>query len=80
MGARLLVVVVRHADQFEVAFVVGQFCNNPHRRTAQWKALGHIADWFDDLPVILLVDHNSILSHLDSTRIIVWSQNELATM
>ena len=75
---RLLVVVLCHSNQLNVAFVVGHFCNNPHRRMPQWKALGHVVDSFDDLPIIFLVDH--ILSHLDSTHVNVWSQNELSAM
>ena len=40
MGARLLVVVLCHSDQFDVAFAVGHFHDGPQRRLAQWKAPG----------------------------------------
>ena len=56
VGPRLLVGVLRHSEQFDVAFAVGHFHNNPQLKLAQWKALGHVADWFDDLPVVFLAD------------------------
>ena len=60
VGPRLLVVVLRHSDQFDVAFAVGHFHNNLQLRLAHWKALGNVADWFDDLPFVFVADHNSI--------------------
>ena len=44
VGTRLLVVVLRHSDQFDVAFAMGHFHKSPQLRLAQWKALGHVAD------------------------------------
>ena len=75
---RVLVVALKHFDNFEVAFVVGHFHNRPHERRAQWRTLGELAYLFVRLLVVLLVHHNSILSSLDSTLVNVWSHNELA--
>ena len=79
-GSRLLVVILKHFGNFEVAFVVGHFYYRPHERRAQWNAMGEYVAAFGDLPVVLLAVHNSILSPLDGTRVNVWSQNELAAM
>ena len=73
-------VVLRHSDNFCVVFVVGHFHNRPHERRAQWVALRERAALFAGLLVVLLADHNSILSSLESTRANAWSQNELAAM
>ena len=61
-----MVVMLRHVDQFDMAAIICHLCKNPNRRLVQWKLLGHVAKRFDDLHLIMLADHNSILSHLDS--------------
>ena len=75
-----MVVVPRHCDNFDVAFVVGHFYNRPHERRAQWTTLGDHVHLLAGLPIIFLVDHNSIFSSLDRTRVNVWFRNELQVM
>ena len=80
VSTRLMVVVLRYSDNFDVAFVVCHFYNWPHERRAQWSALGEHVHLLAGLPIIFLADRNSILSLLDSTGVNVWSQNELQAM
>ena len=80
VSTRLMVVVLRHCDNFDVAFVVGHFYNRPHECRAQWSALGEHVRLLAGLPIIFLADHIFILCSLDGTRVNVWSQNELQAM
>ena len=80
LSNRLLCVVLGHPDGFSVAFVVGHFCNDAVQRMRQWHDLQEHDQRLGGVPMVFLADHNSILSHLDSTRENVWSLQEPSAM
>ena len=80
LSSRILCVVVKHPDGFSVAFVVGHFHNDAVQRMRQWHDLQGHERRLGGVPMVFLADHNSILSHLDSTRKNIWSLHELSAM
>ena len=80
LSSRILCVVLRHPDGFSVAFVVGHFYNDTVQHMRQRQHLQGHERRLGGVPMVFLADHNSILSHLDSTRENIWSLHELSAM